>query len=93
MSGHGRAAPTLSFVLLAAGTVAAGPAFPDAGGSTGAGSGSPPAQAAVCGATAAGTASCHAVRLLTPSPDWHPGPAGRVGGTAASLPSSGYYPG
>ena len=93
MSAHWKAAAALSFGLLAAGTVAAGPAFPDSGASTGSGSTSPPAQAAVCGAPAAGRASCHAVQLLNPSQDWHPGPTGRAGGNAASLPGSGYYPG
>lgn len=96
MSGHWKTAGATALLLglVLAGSASAAPGTDVSAGTSAATSTSPPAQAAVCGAPAAGHASCHAVKLLYPARDWHPGPEGPDAGTsAASLPSSGYLPG
>ena len=83
--------------LAVAGTASAAPA-PSAS-QPGPGSAPPPPpEAPACGVPAPGQVTCHAIELLYPGHNWHPGPAvgpgPGSGGSAVPLPpGSGYYPG
>src|SRR5579884_57319 len=89
-----------SAVGLVALCVAPALADPGSNGVGSGSSGSTPAVAHACGNVSPGYARCHAVQLLHPSSDWHPGPSGGAPASAGASPSStpappssGYYPG
>ena len=101
------AAALLSGGLLSAGVASGAPlsASPEARATNGALC-LPSYESSVCGAPVAGFATCHAIRLLSPSQYWQPGPTwagphgqhhGEGAGPTPSAstpapPSSGYYP-
>jgi hypothetical protein len=100
-------AAALLFSGLLSADIASGAPLPAALGTPGAGPSFslPSYESSVCGAPVAGFATCHAVKLLSPTQYWRPGPAwggprrsptgGGPGGGAGATPaaaSSGYYP-